>query len=133
MPIEKLIVVPAFLNPFKKTSEFDAQIRMQWLLELTKGYERVEVSDFEARQNKSVPTIETVEALKDGYEHIYLIIGADNVSGLPRWDRYEELKQLVTFVVATRSGYDIPSGFEVLSVDVGISSTDIKSRYFKKD
>ena len=59
---------------------------------------RVEVSDFEIRQNRAVRSIETVSHFKTLYQKIYFIIGADNLASLKKWHRFEELDALVTWL-----------------------------------
>ncbi len=82
--------------------------------------------DFEAKQTRAVPTIETVEYLKRRYDlnKIYLIIGADNLSSLKNWHRYNELKNMVEFIVASRDETILPKELKKLPINVKISSSD---------
>lgn len=126
LKIDKLIIVPAFQNPFKNKTGADAKTRLRWLKEATAGIDSIEISSYEISQNRPVPTVETVQALKGAYDKIYLIIGADNVAQLPQWHDYERLRSLVSFVVATRSGSEISGDFLTLYTDVDISSTALR-------
>lgn len=126
--IEKVIVMPAFLNPFKSASYHSADQRFNWLKEIFKDYKNVEISDFEIKQKRQVPSIETVLYLLKYYKKIYLIIGADNLSSLNKWHRYEELKNKVTFLVATRDNIVIPKSYLTLNIDEKISSTQIRNK-----
>ena len=58
---------------------------------------------------------------------IYLIIGADQLNSLHKWHRYDELKALVSFVVACRDGIKIDENLQKLDINVKISSSKIKS------
>ena len=60
LDVDKVIVVPAFLNPFKSKSYAPASLRLKWLQTMTKELENVEVSSYEIDQNRAVASIETV-------------------------------------------------------------------------
>jgi len=124
--IDKVIVMPTFLNPFKLQSFAPSELRLRWLKKLFDGYKRVEVSDYEVKQKQKVPTIRSVKHFLKEYKQIYLIIGADNLSSLKRWKNYSELKELVTFIVATRDNIEIPKEFLTLKIDEKISSTQLR-------
>lgn len=126
--IEKVVVMPTFLNPFKSSSFAPSYLRVRWLKEIFANYQGVEVSDFELKKQKKVPTIESVEFLLKRYKKIYLVIGADNLKSLHKWHRYEELKELVSFIVATRDEIEIPKEFLKLHIDKNISSTMLRKK-----
>ncbi len=125
LDIELLLVVPTFLNPFKKDFFTPAKIRLQWVKKLLLSYPQAEVLDFEIEQQKAVPSIQTVQYVKKHYnpDKIYFIIGADNIKNLHQWHDFETLNSLVTFVVATREGINIPKNLQKLDINVTISST----------
>lgn len=126
--VEKVVVMPTFLNPFKSSSYASSSLRLKWLRAIFKSYTNVIVDSFEVDLERKVPSIETVLYLLKKYKAIYLIIGADNLESLSRWDRYEELCSLVTFVVASRAKIKIPKGFLTLEVDENISSTQLRAK-----
>jgi nicotinate-nucleotide adenylyltransferase len=126
LDIDKVIVVPAFVNPFKTGTHAPAELRLAWLKAIFKANSRVEVSDFEIRQNRAVRSIETVKHFGALYAKIYFIIGADNLATLKKWHRYEELNSLVTWVVATRDDIEIEPGFIRLNVEQKISSSALR-------
>ncbi len=73
-----------------------------------------------AREGPSF-TIHTLEAFRDelsaGIE-LFLLIGGDNLAGLPEWYRVEELLALARPVVVRRRGSSSPAGFPArLSVE----------------
>ena len=123
--IDKLIVVPAFLNPFKSHYKAPTHLRVKWLKEITKEIPEVEVSSFEINLNRPVPSIETVRHFEDEDE-LYFIIGADNLEKLSLWKNFEELDAIVTWVVATRNNIEIPDGFITLNVNQDICATDLR-------
>jgi len=123
--IERIFVVPTFLNPFKNSFFAPATIRVKWVEKLLFNIPNAQVLDFEVKQNRPVPSIETVQYIRNNYsiDKIYLIIGADNVPNLTKWKEYEKLKTLVTFVIATRDGLNIPKNLQKLDINATISST----------
>ncbi|WP_086244420.1 nicotinate (nicotinamide) nucleotide adenylyltransferase [Campylobacter devanensis] len=128
--INKLIIIPTFLSPFK--SEFGAppNLRLQWCRSLWENLSpKIIVSDYETSQNRAVTTIESVIYFKNKFNasRIYLIIGADQLNSLHKWHRYDELKALVSFVVACRDGIKIDENLQKLDINVKISSSKIKS------
>jgi len=131
LDIDKVIVEPAFLNPFKTQNFAPADIRLKWLKQIFCSYKRVSVDDFEVKQGKKVPTIKTVRHhIK--YNKIYLIIGADNLESLHKWYKFDELKKLVTFVIASRDAIDIPKKYIALHVNAPVSSTALRAKIQKQ-
>jgi len=124
--IDKVIIMPTFLNPFKSKFYAPASLRVAWLKKIFSGYKNVEVSDYEVLQKKQVPTITTVKHLLKSYKKIYLVIGADNLALLEKWNSYNELKKLITFIVIPRDNIEIPEHFLRLDVDEKISSTKLR-------
>jgi len=130
--IDKIIVVPTYLNPFKSSFVADATLRLNWLEQIFKSNEKVVVSDFEVKQNKKVPTIETLRHFLKLYDKVYITIGADNILSLHKWKEYENIKKLSTFIVATRQKLKVPKEFITLHVDIDISSTQLRKEIDKK-
>ena len=128
LDVDELIVVPAFLNPFKSKSFAPADLRLKWLKAMTKELNGVVVSSFEVDQNRAVSSIETVKRFMNDTDTIYLIIGADNLQALPKWKNFKELDKMVTWVVATRDGINIPDKYIRLDVNQDISATELREQ-----
>ncbi|CAM2975167.1 nicotinate (nicotinamide) nucleotide adenylyltransferase [Helicobacter burdigaliensis] len=131
LEIDRLFVVPTFLSPFKKNSLFSPQKRLFWLrcLQEELKEDKLSILDYEIRQNKPTPTIETIEFLSQKYhpKQIFLLLGSDQIQSLPKWHSYEKLKTKVEFVIIEREGYKIPASFRVLPMQkVQISSTQLR-------
>ncbi len=62
-----LVIMPSFLNPFKKSFSAPPQLRLRWCRALWSDAPHVEVSDYEILQNRSVPTIQSVKFLLEKY------------------------------------------------------------------
>ncbi len=130
LDIDKLFVVPTYLNPFKKDFFAPATLRYQWLEKLFKNNNKISILEYEIKQEKAIPTIETVKYLYSQYkiDTLYLIIGADNLEKLHLWQDFNTLKKLVTFVVVSRKGYVIPKNLINLKISANISSTKLRKK-----
>jgi len=126
LAIDRLIVVPAYVNPFKSGTHAPAALRLKWLKTIFDAEKNIEVSDFEVVQGRSVRTIETVQHYLKEDQVIYLIIGADNLETLSKWHQFDELDRLVKWVVATRDHQKIDPHFLTLNVSEAVSSTQLR-------
>ena len=128
LDIDKLIIVPAFVNPFKTGTHAPAELRFKWLNAIFKANKQVEITDFEVIQNRAVTSIETVKHFNAIYKKIYFIIGADNLASLEKWHHFVELDRLVTWVVATRDKIQIDEKYIQLAVEHPISSSELREK-----
>lgn len=130
LEIDKIIVVPTYLNPFKSSFHLEPKTRFNLLKKVFENNSQVNICDYEINQNRPVYSIETIKYLKNLYNpsKIYIIIGADNVESLDKWSNIEELKDLAQFVVAKRAGFesDKLKDFKTLDLDIDISSTKLR-------
>ena len=107
-----LIVSPQ--NPFKDPSKaLNARRRFEAACEAVARHPelRVKVDDIELGMDPPNYTIRTLDALKarePGNEFV-LVMGADNVAGLPRWRCFRRLVSEFEIVVYPRPGYDAPA------------------------
>lgn len=126
---DKLFVVPTFLNPFKNSSLIDANDRLRLIKKLFSSHSKVEVCEYEVKQNRAVSSIETIEYLKEAYNpsKIFLIVGADNFKTIHTWNHYERLRHLVEFVVAKREcTQEHFEGVKELDIHMKISSSTLR-------
>ena len=130
LEIDKLIVIPAFLNPFKKYSYLSPKERLDLAQEMFGEFKKVVVSDYEISQNRSVKTQETLKYFQSLYIVKYFIIGADNLKNIEKWYNFRWLNSQITWVIATRGGYKLDTSklkkFKILNVEADISSTQIR-------
>lgn len=132
LDVDKIIVMPNYLNPLKNSFSAPANLRLKWLKEIFKDNLKVEVSDFEISKNRPVYSIETIKKFRPKY----FIIGSDNLKTLDKWKNIDEILKLTQFVVAIRGKVDLDLAKKynvkkVLSVNVPISSTEIRNCNFK--
>jgi nicotinate-nucleotide adenylyltransferase len=128
--LEKIVFVPTRLSPHKNASVATPEARLQMLRSAIEGEAQFEVDDCELQREPPSYTIDTVEKLRQKYPgaHLFLLIGDDNLAGLPSWRGFEDLRTMVTFVVLQRAF--TPVAHEYLSVDrrIDISATEIRNR-----
>ena len=66
---------------------------------------------------------------RDPNAELFWLIGADNVTDLHRWHRFEALEKLVQFVVLDRGrAENAAHKFRVVQRKIDISATDIRNR-----
>ncbi len=126
--IDKLVIMPTFISPFKSDYSAPPELRLKWITRLWGDLDKVEISDFEVNKARPVPTIETIDHLYEKYEisNLYLIIGADHLATLDKWHDFTRLKTLVKFVIAERDHIDIPENLQKMGTHVDISSSQIR-------
>ena len=88
LQIDRLFVVPAYLNPFKTSSLADAPTRLSWCHTLFDSIDRVKVDEYEIKEGKSTVTSQSVKHFNQEYNVKYLIIGSDNLSTLKKWHEF---------------------------------------------
>ena len=136
LKIEKLIVVPTFLNPFKSASYFTTEERLQLTQKLFESFSNVEVDAYEINEQKPTPTVQTLRHFQKFYDVRYIIVGADNLENIEKWQEFDYLNATITWVVATRAGYALKGdklrAFKRLNVEVDISSTQIREEIEKE-
>ncbi len=130
--IDKIIIVPNFLNPLKNSFSAPAELRLKWLKKVFKDFENVEVSDFEINQKRPVYSIETIKYFKPKY----FIIGSDNLKTLDKWKDIKEILKKTELVVAKRGEIDKnllkKYGIKkIINVNIPISSTEIRNGKFE--
>lgn len=116
--LDKLIVIPANVSPFKTATDAEANRFWTWdRVEMVKAafrdVEKTTVDLREIERGGVSYAIDTVREIRDEFSastsnsnsslQLYFIIGEDSVEGLPRWKDIEELKKLVSFKAYPRT------------------------------
>jgi len=131
LQIDHLLVVPAYLNPFKHFSLASATQRLAWCHTLFDDLEKVIVSAYEIDESKSTTTEQTVKHFNKVYDVKYLIIGSDNLSTLTKWHHFSWLNETIIWGIITREGYPLAvaslKSWEILEVAAPMSSTQIRN------
>jgi len=132
LDIDKLIVVPTYLSPFKSSFYLEPEIRFELLKKVFANFKNVSICDYEIKRDKISYTYDTVSYIKSTYKpsKLYFIIGEDNVTNLHKWYKIEELKRELEFVVASRVGFNRNiNDFKILNIDIDISSTNLREQF----
>jgi nicotinate-nucleotide adenylyltransferase len=128
--LERIVFVPTRLSPHKNASVAAPDVRLQMLQAAIEAEAQFEIDDCELQREPPSYTIDTVEKLRQEYPsaHLFLLLGDDNLSGLPSWRGFEDLRHIVTFIVLQRAFTQV--AHEYLSVDrrIDISATEIRNR-----
>ncbi len=101
--VRKMLIIPAFMSPFKNSSGSTPEDRME-MCKLCFHEEIFSVSDIEIKRGGKSYTVDTVNAVKKLYsdEKIYLLIGSDQLLSFDKWYSFEEILSNVTLVSVSR-------------------------------
>ena len=124
--LDKIIIMPTFLSPFKSNFFAPSELRLKWLKTIFSKNKKIIIDNYEVNLMQQIPTIQTVNYLLKSYEKIFVVIGADNLQTLKNWQQFNELKKKVQFIVASRDQITIPKNFIKLHVDEKVSSSDLR-------
>ena len=130
LDIDKLIILPAFLNPFKQSSLASPEQREAWCRRLFDEIAGVEVSSYEIDKGRPVYTSESLQHFQKQYDVRYLIIGSDNLASITQWHAFDWINTVVTWVIAEREIHPMHTemlhSWIPLKVDIPVSSTEIR-------
>jgi len=132
LDIDKLIVLPAYLNPFKSSSLADASQRLEWCQQIFSKELKVEVSDYEIKEGRSVKTSQSIRHFQKYFQVKYLIIGADNIESLAMWNEFKWLNENIVWIIFTRDNQPIDTSqlkeYKILELNYRVSSTEIRNK-----
>ena len=129
--LDQLIFVPAAVSPFKNPAFANGEQRLSMLRAAIEGQDAFAADDCELKRPPPSYSIDTVLEMRERNPNadLFWLIGADNISGLSKWRRIEELKMLVQFVVLDRGCDDVQQQvYPVVQRKIDISATDIRKR-----
>jgi len=130
LKLEQLIFVPAAVSPFKKAAHASAEARLSMLKAAIEGQDGFSADDCELKRSPPSYSIDTVLQIREREPkaELFWLIGADNVGGLSKWHRFEELSKLVQFVVLDRACRGEKQPYAVIERSIDISATEIRNR-----
>jgi len=137
LDLSRLFFIPAAQSPFKpdrKPTAPNERLRLLRLALADKTW--CEVDEQEITRGGISYTIDTARDYHRRFQgvEIFYLIGADNVTHLPKWRESAELARLLEFVVIPRPGQtDIPfpapfRGRMLKGFPLGVSSSQIRER-----
>lgn len=128
--VDKVIVTPAWLNPFKSHSVASPAQRLRWC-RMVFDHPKVYVDPGEIDAGETVYTAQTVQRLERTYDLRYIAIGSDNLTAIETWYNFDRLNREKTWLVFERAGYE--TGYEKLreyrrfALDAPVSSRAIRA------
>ena len=132
LALDRVVFVPAAQSPFKPgIVSAPPEVRVAMLRAAIEGEDDFDVDPSEVERGGTSYTIDTVVAARARWPEaaLFWFIGRDHIPELEKWRRYQELRELVQFVVFARGGQDDGGrGFPTISREVNISATDIRGR-----
>lgn len=143
--LDKVIFIPSGTHPFKDNKKITSANKRCKMIKLAiKSNPYFEISTIEIERTGINYTIDTIKYFKEQYkgDEIYFIIGSDILFEIEKWNKFEELIQLCTFILFYRIDKEektdkkihelkIAYNMNVKKVDspiFPISSTEIRER-----
>lgn len=101
--VDKIIFIPVN-KKYEKDSLIENKHRYEMIKRVVDKNNRFEVSDMDMNGNRSLSTIETIEAIQNIYKdkEIYFLIGSDNLKEIHTWNRADELISKYRLLVMER-------------------------------
>jgi len=138
LALDRLLLVVAN-DPWQKTATrpvSSAADRLALVQAAVGDVEGLEASALEIDRGGTSFTADTLAALQaeDPGRELFLVVGSDAASGLPSWERIDEVRRLANIVVATRPGAEDgqpPPGWDWDRIEtprLEVSSTDLRAR-----
>jgi nicotinate-nucleotide adenylyltransferase len=109
VPLDKLIVVPARMQPFKVHQEVSSGEDRRNMLELAfQDIPQAEVSSYELEKKGISYTVDTMNHFKGEYpnDSVCFLMGTDTFLNILEWKNSEDLLREYEFVIGGRPGYD---------------------------
>jgi nicotinate-nucleotide adenylyltransferase len=131
LDLAEVIFVLAAQSPHKTRSRpTSAAVRWEMLTGAIAGERGFSASRLEIDRPPPSYSIATVKQLAAEISEakFFFLIGEDNLPLLPSWHRFDELGQLVQFVVLDRSGEALEDRYPVVRRKIDISATTIRNR-----
>ena len=99
LSLDRVIVIPAALSPFKTKTCFTAEQRLELVRLAFAGMPNVVVDDREMKREGVSYTIDTMReiAAENPGAKLYFIVGHDSLGNLKQWKNYDELSKLCEF------------------------------------
>ena len=132
VPVDRVLVVPVYRHPFaKELTPFERRLAMcrlafEWIPGCV-------VSEVEATLGGESRTLRTLEhlATREPHWQLRLLVGADVLADLPKWHRFDKIREIAPPIVLGRMGIDDPRA--PVAVLPRVSSTEIRAAFASGD
>lgn len=134
--LDEVWFIPSYQPPHKEAARTQAEHRVNMVRLATEDNDRFFVNTIEVDRQGLSYTLDTIRALKEEHPtyEFHFIIGADMVEYLPKWQKIDELMDLIPFVGVKREGFQLKTPFSIREVEIPlfeVSSSMIRSRMNK--
>jgi nicotinate-nucleotide adenylyltransferase len=126
--LDRVLVIPVYQHPFsKELAPFE--IRLTMARAAFQDLHFVEVSDVERELGGESKTLRTLEhlAVTAPTRQLRLIVGSDVLGDLPKWHRFDRIRELAPPLFLERAGH--PSRPGALGVLPEVSSSEIRGLF----
>lgn len=112
LEIDRVIIMPAYVNPFKqhddRSRRADSRQRLEMCRIAFSQLPMCEISDHEISKKDVSYTVLTLEHLHRLYpdDSFILTVGSDSLESLPRWYRFEDIIKLARIAAVSRCDED---------------------------
>lgn len=131
LSLDRVIFIPAAESPFKLShSCASAADRLAMVQLAVQSEPAFAVDPLEIERDPPSYTIDTARAYSTQHssDTLFFLVGEDHVAALPKWNEFEELDQLVQFVILSRSDLPLNVKYPVVRRRFDLSSTEIRNR-----
>lgn len=101
---DRVIIIPAFLSPFKETSSASSKDRLK-MCSLAFPEDYFTISDIEIKRGGKSYTVDTLRQIKEENPHarLFLFMGDDMLLSFDKWYKYKEILELCKIVCGCRT------------------------------
>ncbi|MBC8201811.1 MAG: nicotinate (nicotinamide) nucleotide adenylyltransferase [Planctomycetes bacterium] len=107
LKFDRVLYVPAFQSPLKKTTPTSATHRLAMLQLAHAGCPWAAISTIELDRGGTSFTIDTIDSLLDSCDELRLLIGADQWLHFKEWHRWEDIISLANPAIMPRIGFEL--------------------------
>ncbi|MBC8310073.1 MAG: nicotinate (nicotinamide) nucleotide adenylyltransferase [Phycisphaerales bacterium] len=126
LQFDHILYVPASRSPLKDNMPTSNHHRLEMLKLALADCPWASISTIELDRKGTSYTIETIEAIKDEYDELRLLIGADQWEQFNKWRRWEDVIKLANPAIMPRDNLEV-SDERVLPIQpITAGSTDIR-------
>jgi nicotinate-nucleotide adenylyltransferase len=108
LSLDRVIVVPAYVSPFKTERNVSYAEHRLKMAELAFDKPFTDISDYEIKKGGVSYTFETITHFRDIYPKtaFTLILGTDAFLGFEKWYKYREIAELASIAAVARTAED---------------------------
>jgi nicotinate-nucleotide adenylyltransferase len=131
LQLDEVIFVPAAVSPHKlDQQQTPAAIRLEMLRAAIEGEPAFRIDQTELHRPPPSYAIDTVEEIRRANpdDQLLYLIGSDNLPRLNTWHRFDDLQELVLFVVLERGNERPQTLYPTIQRQIAISATEIRNR-----